>query len=242
MGSQFSSGAFVDVKGLVGLSLVQVRSLYLRFEKCIDRNFEEYTFMMKRHFQWTLRLSDRRTYNLFRRFDTQSYGRIPTLDLFGALTLAAESDPGSKVHALFALVDTNKDDLISEVELTIAITCAVRGFSRLKGNAIPTEKTIRTIVTTAFKRCELSESREISQSEVTAFALSDDLCRTYLASLDTEVSAADSSKVFILFRQPTTIPHNVSTSSSNPNPNPNPNPALSLYHRWSRNAHCLSRR
>ena len=119
MGSKFSSGHFKNCKNLINLDLVQVKALVFRFEKTVDRNFEEYTFMTKKQFQHTLKLTDKQTYVLFRRFDPDGYGRVAMMDVFGALCLAASTDPGAKIGWAFdQKVDGNLEELFDDMETT----------------------------------------------------------------------------------------------------------------------------
>ena len=197
MGSQFSSGQFRNVKDFVNLDLVRVKSLIFRFEKTVDRNFEEVTFMTKKQFQWTLKLSDRQTYVLFRRFDPDGFGRIPMIDVFGALALASSDNPGEKITFCFGLMDLDKDEHISAVDLTMLIRCCTRGFSRLKKIYYPPMKTINRLVEEAFEldTNTLNENGDISLSDLRAYILANDNSRTYLANLGTEIAIVDTDKL-----------------------------------------------
>jgi hypothetical protein len=197
MGSQFSSGPFRNVKDLVNHDLVRVKSIMFRYEKTVDRNFHETTFMTKKQFQYTLKLNDRQTYNLFARFDPDGFGRIPALDVFGALALASSANPGEKIGFCFILMDLDKDDHISKIDLLLLLQCVTRGFSKFKNIYFPTLKTLNTLVEHAFavETNQLNERGDISIGDLRAFVLSDDLSRTYLANLGTEIAVVDTGKL-----------------------------------------------
>jgi len=199
MGSSFSSGPFRNVKDYVNLDLVRVKSLMFRFQKTVDRNFEEYTFITKRQFQWTLKLTDRQTFRLWQRFDPDSFGRVPMIDVFGALGLASSENPGEKINFCFALIDLDKDEHVSRIDLTMLIRCCTRGFSKLKLIDYPSMKSINHLVAEAFETesITLNERGEISLSDLRAFIMAHDLSRTYLANLGTEIAIVDTGKLVI---------------------------------------------
>lgn len=88
MGSNYSVGPFPkDFKAFINLELVVVRSKIFRFEKTVDKNFRDTLFLNKKDAQWALQLSDRLTYKLFQKMDTEKKGYMPALDLWGALAL-----------------------------------------------------------------------------------------------------------------------------------------------------------
>jgi len=199
MGSNFSSGAFKNCKDLINHDLVRVKSIMLRYEKTVDRNFQEYTFMTKQQFQWTLKLNDRQVYILWRRYDPEGFGRIPAIDVIGALALASSDNPGEKISFIFSLMDLDKDDHLSKLDLTMLLRCVTRGFSKLKNIQFPPMKTINTIINEAFlvETNELNERGEISLYDLRAFLMSNDLSRTYLANLGTEIAVVDTGKLVI---------------------------------------------
>jgi hypothetical protein len=199
MGSNFSSGPFLNVKDLINLDLVRVKSLILRYTKTVDRNFEEVTFMTKKQFQWTLKLNDKQTYVLFRRFDPDGFGRVPMVDVFGALTLASSDNPGEKISFCFGLMDLDKDDHMSKIDLIMLIRCCTRGFSKFKMIDFPSMKTINRFIDEAFEleTNTLNERGEISLGDVRAYILAHDLSRTYLANLGTEIAVVDTGKLVV---------------------------------------------
>ena len=78
-------------------------------------------------------------------------------------------------------------------------------FSKLKDNAIPEMRTLHKIVRDAFAldTNTLDEKGNLSLSDLRTFILSDDLCRTYMANLGTEIAVVDTGKLVIQRAQTT---------------------------------------
>jgi len=198
MGSNFSAGNFrKDVLEFVNRDLVYIKSRLYRFEKMLDRNFEENTFLTKRQFQWVLQLNDLRTYYLFQIFDTENFGKVSRLDIFGALALATVDSPNDKIGFCFKLADLDNDDHLTKVEVEMMLICISRGFSRLKNIAIPGGHTIKKIVNELFrsKTVILNEKGNLCVRDLRAFCFANELLRTYFASLGTTVEVHDAGKL-----------------------------------------------
>ena len=89
MGSNFSAGGFPDeVTPLTNIDLTNLYGKLHKFERTVQRDFDDNVFMTKRQFQYTLGLSDKETFKLFRRFDPDGQGRISAIELWGAMALA----------------------------------------------------------------------------------------------------------------------------------------------------------
>ena len=198
MGSQHSVGPFIrDCKVLVNLSLVNVEYALIRFERTLNKEFDDNMFMNRRQFQWALELSDVSTYRIFSRLDEQDKGYIPALDVWGALCLASSASTPEKINFLFYLMDTNHDQYLSYIDTLMLTRAVTRGFSKLKGLPSVPERTIHTVLEAIFSRdlVSLNEDGEISIRDLRSFLVIDDLPRTYFANLGSLLVVEDSSKL-----------------------------------------------
>ena len=78
-----------------------IRGKIYRYEKTVNRRYDDYFFMSLKQFQWTFKTSDDLTYALFKRYDPDGYNRIPCIDIWGGIVLAANSKPEEKINFLF---------------------------------------------------------------------------------------------------------------------------------------------
>jgi hypothetical protein len=154
MGSGFSAGPFPKpVKRFTNLSLVcdashisvsrdawwqaEVIRYIGRVDKLINKRYKDDTFITRKQFQQCFEISDTATYTLFRVFDPAGDGRVASLDVWGALTLAGSFRVEEKIKFLFELADRNGDHYLNPLDVELLLRCVSRGFSRLKGNPIP---------------------------------------------------------------------------------------------------------
>ena len=160
MGSSYSTGPFPkEFKSLINLDLVVIRGKMYRFERSVDRNYDDIFYISKKQLQWTLQLSERQTYALFQRFNTFNRSKIPTIELWGALILCSSAEPREKVAFLFTLLDYNKDNCLSRTDMEILIQCVTRGLSKFKQIQYPQLKTVTRVVRSLFAN-ETSEFNE----------------------------------------------------------------------------------
>lgn len=198
MGSNFSVGPFVrDCKILVNLSLVRVQTALIRFERTLNKDFDDNMFMDRKQFQWAFELSDVSTYKIFSRFDEQNRGYVPALDVWGAIVLASVAPTPDKINFLFYMMDTNHDQYLSYTDAEILTRSVTRGFSKLKALPSVSVKTIHTVLEAIYGRdlVTLNEDGEIHVRELRSFMAIDDLPRTYFANLGTLLVVEDSSKL-----------------------------------------------
>lgn len=106
-------------------------------DKMINKRYKDDTFMTRGQFQKCFGLTDVATYSLFKRFDPEGNSRVLSLDIWGALILAASCRVEQKLKILFDLVDINEDHYIARLDVERLLRCASRGFSRLKGIQSP---------------------------------------------------------------------------------------------------------
>ena len=117
MGSSFSTGPFPkEFKNLANMDLIRIRVKMFRFERSVDRNYDDILFISKKQLQCTLQLSERQTYALFQRFNSHDRSKISVMEIWGALVLCSASEPVAKVQFLFTLIDYNKDNFLSQVD------------------------------------------------------------------------------------------------------------------------------
>lgn len=160
MGSSYSTGPFPkEFRNLVNLDLVVVRGKIYRYERSVDKNYDDTLYISKKQLQWTLQLSERQTYALFQRFNSFDRGKIPALELWGALVLCSSAEPREKVAFLFGLVDYNKDNCLSRIDVEILIQSVTRGLSKFKQIAYPQMKTVSRVTRGLFA-LETSEFNE----------------------------------------------------------------------------------
>eukprot|EP01041_Mallomonas_annulata_P011964 gene11964-25061_t len=186
MGSNYSAGPFPeDVSHLVKMDLNNITVKIFKFDKTIEKLYDDVIFMSKKQFQFALQLSDKQTFKLFQRFDPEQHGRIPAIELWSALALAAEADVTDKILFIFNLMDKNHDKCLSAVDLYIIMRCATRGFANLKNKIAPPEKTIRKIISELLSREKAisPENGEIMFQELRLFMMTYDLPRTYFTNL-----------------------------------------------------------
>lgn len=135
--------------------------------------------------------------SLFRRFDPEMKGYIPSLDLWGALVLASSCTATEKINFLFDLMDLDRDEYLSPVDLALIMRCSTRGFSNFKGTLHVPLKTVGVMVEEAFSRetVVLNESGSMHLKDLRPYLLVDDKARTYFANLGTLIVVEDSSKL-----------------------------------------------
>lgn len=198
MGSNYSVGPFVrDCKILVNLSLVNIQTALIRFERTLNKDFDDNMFMDRKQFQWAFELSDLATYKIFSRFDEHNRGYVPALDVWGAIVLSSVAPSPDKINFLFYMVDTNHDQYLSYTDAEMVTRAVTRGFSKFKSlPAVPT-KTIHTVLEAIYSRdlVTLNEDGEIHLRELRSFLAIDDLPRTYFANLGTLLVVEDSAKL-----------------------------------------------
>lgn len=154
-------------------------------------------FITQSEVQHLLNLTPRQNYELFRLFDHENLRRLPTLDLWGALTLAASDGAFEKITFLFKLMDRTNSSYLSVHDLLMILKCATRGLSRLKGIQMPPDAALLKVIeqATTAKSTELNERGEISLSNLRAFMLANDICRVYFSNLSTQAEAVDNSRL-----------------------------------------------
>lgn len=198
MGSNHSVGPFVrDCKILVNLSLVNVQTALIRFQRTLNKDFDDEMFMDRKQFQWAFELSDVLTYKIFSRFDEHGRGYVPALDVWGAVVLASIAPSPEKINFLFYMMDTNRDQYLSYTDAEMLTRAVTRGFSKLKALPAVSSKTIHTVLEAIYGRdlVTLNEDGEIHVRELRSFLAIDDLPRTYFANLGTLLVVEDSSKL-----------------------------------------------
>lgn len=153
--------------------------------------------MTLKQFQWTFRTSDDLTYAFFRRYDPDGYNRIPCLDIWGAIVLAANGTPEEKINFLFNYMNAERDHHLCKLDCQLLLRCATRGFSRLKCIKTPPDKLIKKVVSEIFSRDSvvLSELGCIHLRDLRAFLLVDDRTRNYLSNLGTLIAVQDNNKL-----------------------------------------------
>ena len=128
MGSQFSSGAWLDeVKPLVELDAVYIMSRVYQLDRIIDKDFDDSAFLNKKQIQTVMKLSDRRIFDLFNILDPKKTGKIAKVEFFGAIALASSDIPSEKVGIGFAVADEDEDGYLSQIDLEVLITRDNRG-------------------------------------------------------------------------------------------------------------------
>ena len=198
MGSNHSVGPYIrDCKIITNLSLVKVQLAIIRYEKTVNREFDDVLFMTRKQFQYAFELSDISTYKIFSRFDENSRGYVPSLDVWGAVVLASSAPSPEKISFLFYLMDTNHDQYLSYIDAEMLTRAATRGFSKLKCLPAVAPKTIHKVLEDIYGRdlVTLNENGEIHLRELRSFLAIDDLPRTYFANLGTVMVVEDSSKL-----------------------------------------------
>lgn len=153
--------------------------------------------MSLKQFQWTFKTSDDLTYALFKRYDPDGYNRIPCIDIWGAIVLAANGKPEEKINFLFNYMNAERDHYLSKLDCQLLLRCTTRGFSRLKCIKTPPDKLIKKLVSEIFSRdgVVLSEQGCIHLRDFRAFLLVDDRTRNYLSNLGTLVAVQDNNKL-----------------------------------------------
>jgi hypothetical protein len=198
MGSNHSVGPFVrDCKIIVNLSLVKIQTALIRFQRTLNKDFDDEMFMDRKQFQWAFELSDIATYKIFSRFDENCRGYVPALDVWGAVVLASLAPTPDKINFLFYMMDTNHDQYLSYTDAEMLTRAVTRGFSKLKALPAVSSKTIHTVLEAIYGRdlVSLNEQGEIHVRELRSFLAIDDLPRTYFANLGTLLVVEDSSKL-----------------------------------------------
>ena len=198
MGSQFSSGAWLDeVKPLVDLNTVYIMSRVYQLDRIIDKDFEDSAFLDKKQIQQVMKLSDRRVFDIFNILDPKKTGKIAKVEFFGALALAASDIPSEKVGIGFAVADEDEDGHLSQIDVEVLFTCATRAVSLMKSVEIPSQRTIKKICHQLFtsNAVALNEKGWVNCADIKAFCAVNDLCRTYFADLGTQVEVVDTGKL-----------------------------------------------
>ena len=153
--------------------------------------------MSRKQFQWTFLISDELTYSLFQRYDPDGYNRIPCIDIWSAIVLAANAKPEEKITFLFNYMCIERNNHLSKLDSQILLRCATRGFSRLKRIKTPSDKLIKKLVAEIFARdgVVLNEQGRIHLRDFRAFLLVDDRTRNYLSNLGTLIAVQDNNKL-----------------------------------------------
>lgn len=199
MGSTYSTGPLPNklFKYLINLELVVVRGKVFRFERSIDRNYDDVLFISKKQLQWVLKLTEKQTYVLYQRFNTYDRPKLPALEIWGAMALCASAEIPEKVGFIFSLMDFSRNHHLSRIDLEILITVVTKGLSKFKGIHSPPEKTISRIVSElfAYEEAIFNEHGEIFVQSVQEFMVTNDLCRTYFSSIGTQATTQDLNKL-----------------------------------------------
>lgn len=202
MGAKHSAGPYP--KGfkdnlLCNIDLKFVRGKVKQFYKVKKGRMTQYNdlFISQSEVQHILKLTPRQSYELFNLLDHEKLRRIPVFDLWGALALATSNSMGEKITFLFELIDFNRDEFISALDLQTMLICATRGLARLKNIERPPDKILREITNKAMtsKSTVLNEHNEISPPDLRVFMSSSDACRKYFSNLGTNIELQDDSKL-----------------------------------------------
>lgn len=131
--------------------------------------------------------------------DGERVQRVGCLDFWGALALASIGSGEDKLSFCCRLIDTNRDEYLSLNEVVILLICVTRGLSRLKGFQIIPEDILDRIATLSFHegRKKLRIDGEISIASFISFALANDTCRTYLATIGAKVPPVDAASMVV---------------------------------------------
>ena len=113
-----------------------------KVDRMVNKRYKDGTFMSRQQFQKCFELSDSQTYLFFGLFDPSGFGRIMSLDIWGAIILASACKNEDKIRFLFDYVDMNNDHFLGPIDLELLFTCASRGFSRLKGLPICSNRSV----------------------------------------------------------------------------------------------------
>ncbi|CAN0055726.1 unnamed protein product [Scytosiphon promiscuus] len=83
-------------------------------------------------------------------FDVLERGRVPSGEVWGGLALLTGAPELSKVKFIFGMYDADRDGMLNETELRMAMTACATGFCRLHGIGPPPEGTLRSLAQEAF--------------------------------------------------------------------------------------------
>lgn len=172
MGSSYSIGPFPkELKTLLNLDLVIIRSKIFRYEKSIDRNYHDILYMSKKQLQWTFQLSEKLTFLLFQRFNEYNRVNIPSLELFSSLALCSCAEPKDKILFICSLLDLNRDGFISKSDVETLLICSTKGFSKIKNKNPPSYKLCLRIANNMFEQeySQLNDHGEIAIKSIQVF-------------------------------------------------------------------------
>jgi hypothetical protein len=123
MGIEYSSGIFLpSIKFLLSADIIRLQSRIIKYRLHCPS-----ALLNKQQVKAILGISDMQAYIVFKLFDEQAVNRVSALDLFGAMALASEESLDNRVRFIFNLMDTDRNNCISQTDANILLFCVARG-------------------------------------------------------------------------------------------------------------------
>jgi Ca2+-binding EF-hand superfamily protein len=195
MGGKYSKVVnkfYPALKVLEGLTIAEIKNKVSSVSTVLNKT--GIYFLRKSDIAWAFdQLTEIQLYEILLLFDYSQNGNVPSLDFWGALTLLSADSNEAKINYCFKLMDVNNKDYMNCNDLSIAILCACRGVSKIRGYQLMPNDFVEKMAIDAFRVCKksLNENGNISINDVRMVLLSDELVRQYLAVLGVPLVEVD---------------------------------------------------